>query len=131
MLKSRIPAKLWELIRTYVVMIALITALGYAFVEVWTVGTGPVPQQPLDGLLIEKATVELGWKKGTRSGDLTLQVSIDDPNFGELTVEKKSAGSAYTLNELEPGRTYYWRLVQNGAPSPTAFFKTSTNAVQF
>jgi hypothetical protein len=41
------------------------------------------------------------------------------------------SGNTHRINNLEPGHTYFWRLVQGGKPSSTYSFKTASHAVAF
>ena len=116
--------------RRYVVALALIAALVAALVQVYTTGTGPMPQQPPQGYLVERARASLQWNRGTRTEPITLQVSIDDPTFAEPAVERKVNGTHHSLNDLQSGSTYYWRLMQDGEPSPIASFKVSSHNVK-
>jgi len=116
---------LWGLVRSHLVAAALVAALAAAFVEVYTTGTGPVPQAPPEGLLVERGRATLQWNRGTRPGPMTLQISLDDPDFAEPILERKVNGTSHTLNDLEPGRVYYWRLVHEGEASPAASFEVS------
>jgi len=118
-------------LRRYAIGLALVTALVVAFAQYWTVGVGPVPQQPPEGYVIEKGTADLQWNRGTRAGDIHVQVSVDDPAFGAPAVDKVVAGTTHSVNILEPDHTYYWRLVQNGRPSRVAHFKTSKYHANF
>jgi hypothetical protein len=114
---------LW--LRRYAVALALIGMLLGALIQVYTVGTPPAPQQPPEGYLVEQDKVSLEWNAGTRDEKITLQVSIDDPDFAEPSLERETGGTSHTLSRLQGGATYYWRLVQGGDPGPTASFRVS------
>lgn len=118
------------LARRYLVALALLATLAAALVEVYTTGTGPMPQQPPEGYTIEISRTSLQWDRGTRTDPITLQISIDDPTFAAPKVDRKVNGTSHSLNDLQRGSTYYWRLVQAGAPSPTASFKVSSTNVK-
>ncbi len=131
MQRPSILSRLWTIARTHLVALALVWVLVAAFVEVYTEGTGPMPQQPFDGLLIERNRVDLSWNKGTREATLKLQVAIDDPEFNNPILDKETKSTFHAITDLKPGRTYYWRLVSDGIPGPSACFKTSTHAANF
>ena len=111
--------------------IVLIVTFFKAFIGVYAVGVGPVPQQPPEGYKVEQGQVTLQWNKGTRQGPITLQISMDDPSFSEPVYEKEVAGKTYVMRQIENGHVYYWRLIQNEKSSPVATFKTSPHAVKF
>ena len=117
------------LLRRYAVALFLIGALAVAIVQVYTVGVGPRPQGPPEGYLVERDKATLSWDKGTREAPITLQISIDDDSFDEPDVERTVTGTTHHLNEVEGGATYYWRLVQDGDPSPVASFSVSKHHV--
>ncbi|MCP4676227.1 MAG: hypothetical protein GY854_12105 [Deltaproteobacteria bacterium] len=123
--------RIWGFLRTYAVALALIGGLGFAFFEVYVTGVGPMPQQPPEGYTIERTKAALQWSKGTRKGGIKLQVAMDDPSFTKPILEKDVKGKSHTMNALEPGHTYYWRLVQGDDYSPIATFKTSAYAIKF
>lgn len=121
---------IWRLLRSYAVAVALVLALGAAFIEVYFIGTGPATQQPPEGYTIQNTNATLQWDRGTKKEPIQLQIAIDDPDFTELFVDKEVNGKTHRLNDLEPGHTYYWRLVQGDKPSPVATFKTSAYAIE-
>jgi len=114
---------LWKWLRKYFVAVFLVAALLGSLAGNKIYGTGPTPQQPPEGYELHRGMVTLHWDKGTQKGDIVLQVSVDNSDFSEPLFEKKLAASFYTLRELERGKQYYWRLLQNNKPSPTASFK--------
>ena len=121
--------RVWIWIRKYLVTLSLIVVFVGAMLEVYIFGVGPMPQQPPDGYTVERSRAALQWSRGTHEGDLTLQVSIDDPDFNELIVDKKVTGKTYSVKDLKRGKTYYWRIVGDGVESPTAKFKASAYAI--
>ena len=125
----QVSVKIWEFIRAYAVAILLIAALAAAFFEVYVLGTGPVTQEPPEGYLNEVTNVTLQWNRGTRKKPIKLQIAVDDPSFAKPLFDREMSGTTHTMNELEPGHTYYWRLMQEDDPSPVATFKTSDNAI--
>lgn len=124
-------SKLWGWMRNYLVAILLVSMVFFSFIKVAVIGTGPTPQGPPMNYSLHKTQIELEWHKGTREGEIRLQVSVDEPNFEELMIDKVVGGTTHSLNDLEPGRTFYWRLVQNEKPSRVARFSTAPNAVKF
>ena len=123
--------RVWKLLRTYGVAVFLVVALLQAFIEVYTTGTGPLPQLPPDGFIEVRARIELGWSKSTRKGEVKLQVSKDDARFADPFINRAVTGESFPLNELEAGHRYYWRLVQDGKSSPVAFFDMSPYATRY
>ena len=117
-------------LRRYLAALALVTTLAAALIQVYTTGTGPMPQQPPEGYTIENSRASLQWDRGTRSEPIQLQVSIDDPTFAKPAVDRKVNGTAHSLSNLQSGATYYWRLVQEGAASPAASFRVSSHNVK-
>ena len=115
----------------YAATAALVGALAAAMIRVATVGTGPVPQGPPDGYSAASGKVSLEWNKGTRKEPLRLQVSADDPSFAAPIVDKPVTGTAYSLPGVQPGKRYYWRLLQGGEPSPVSSFVVPASHVDF
>ena len=101
-------------LRRYLVAVALLATLVVALVQVYATGTGPMPQQPPEGYTVERARASLQWNRGTRTETITLQISIDDPTFSAPKVDRQVNGTSHSLNDLQRGSTYYWRLVQEG-----------------
>ncbi len=131
MQKRGLITSLWEFVRIYLVTVALIYLLAAAFLEVYTTGMGPVPQQPPEGYTVEQMRATLQWNKGTREEKIRLQVAMDDPSFTKPILDKKTAGKSHNMKDLKPGHTYYWRLVQGNKTSSVAMFKTSAYVINF
>jgi predicted PurR-regulated permease PerM len=131
MLRIGLIPRLWLFARKYLVVLLLIGCFAFAMFQVYITGTPPVPQQPPQGYTLGRLQARLQWNKGTRPGAIQLQVSVDDPDFIEPLVDKKTTGSNHSMRNLLPGHTYYWRLVQEGKPGPVASFKTSPYAIKF
>jgi len=130
----RVAVILWSIgvwLRRYAVALALIGTLGGSLVAANLWGTAPSPQQPPEGYVSEDDRATLQWDKGTRKAPITLQISLDDPDFGKPLVDKAVSGTGHTLSKLERGGTYYWRLVQDGVPGPTASFGVSKYNASF
>ncbi|MCU0664694.1 MAG: hypothetical protein MUC50_20525 [Myxococcota bacterium] len=124
-------SKVWGWSRDYLIAITLISMLAFSFIKVAVVGVGPAPQGPPQDYELGKTQIELEWSKGNREGEIRVQVSMDDPSFAKPFVDKPTTATTHSLNDLEPGRLYYWRLVQNGRTSRVARFGTASNAVKF
>ena len=131
MYRRGIIPRIWEFLRNYLVAFLLIGTFGWTMIEVYVTGTVPVPQQPPEGYTTERLTATLQWNKGNREGAIHLQVSVDDPTFEEPMLDLEVSGTTHNLSKLEPGRTYYWRLVREDESSAIATFKTSKYAVSF
>lgn len=125
MQRTEILIGLARFLRKYLVAVTLIAGLAVVLVQVDRYGTGPAPQYPPEGYTSYKTQESLQWDKGTREEPIVLQVSIDDPSFAEPVLEKKVSGTSHSMNKLEGGKTYYWRLMQGDRPSPIASFKVS------
>lgn len=123
--RTGILVRLAGFIRRYTIAVVLIAMLVVAMAKVETSGVPPMPQQPPEGFETVETHVSLQWDKGTREEPITLQVSIDDPDFEEPFLERKVNGTSHSLSKLEGGKTYYWRLVQDTEPGPTASFRVS------
>jgi len=114
----------------YAATAALVAGLAAAMIGVATEGTGPVPQQPPDGYSVASGRVSLEWNRGTRKGPITLQVSVDDPSFSKPILRRAVGGTSHSLTDVKPGRTYYWRLLQDDGASPTATFEVAADYVE-
>jgi hypothetical protein len=126
-----IISALWKFVRDYGVILTLLTIFVVTVVQVYITGVGPTPQQPPEGYEVQRLEASLQWHKGNKGGAMTLEVSKDDPTFGELFVERQVSGTRHSVLNLEPGHTYYWRLKQDEAYSDTRSFKTSIHAIKF
>jgi len=113
------------------VVLILITGTCKMFFNVYVTGTGPMPQQPPEGYVVERTQATFQWNRGNLSLPMRLQVSTDEANFENPTLDRKVTGTTHTMHNLEPGHVYYWRLVQGDKVSPLASFKTAKNAVTF
>lgn len=131
MQRPGIIPRLWEFVRSYSVAIALIVAFTQAFIEVYSQGTLPATQMPPEGYTVKRLNTTLQWNKGTRDEPITLQISMDTPDFSNPILERKIQGNTHTARNLEPGHTYYWRLVQDSGASSVASFVTSIYAVKY
>jgi len=116
----------------YGVFAALAGALAWSGIKVATIGTDPVPQCPPDGMEMETDDALLEWSRGTRGGEIRLQVSARGAGGAdERIVDEVVRDDSRRLKRLRPGTTYTWRLVQGGEPSPEAEFSVSRNALRY
>ncbi len=122
---------MWNFARSYLVTIVLLAILVWTVVQVYMLGVGPTPQQPPPGFVEDRLNTRLQWHQGNIDQPITVQVSKGDPEFKEPFYDKELTGTTLNVTDLEPGTTYYWRLLQGGKSSSTQFFKTSPNAVAF
>ena len=124
--------RLWNFTRDYAVLLVLLGIFVATVIEVYGIGSGPTPQLPPEGYLIENLEARLQWHNGNRPTGYTLQVSQDDPSFTEkLFLEREVTGTTFTLNEITPGHIYFWRLKKDNFLSKTASFKTAPYAITF
>lgn len=117
--------------RSYLVAIVLLALLGLSFEEVLINGTGPMPQHPTVGHTVPRNTTQLQWSKGTRKEPIRLLISIDDPDFNKPFMDRTVKRKMINLPNLEPGRTYYWKLRQGDSDSPISKFHVSSTALRF
>lgn len=107
------------------VLAILLVTLGSALLKAITSGMGPVPQLPPTGYVAERGMVVLQWNKGNIEAPITLQIS-KTKDFESPVFEKEVSGVTYNFqNDLERGRRYYWRLIQEDRPSPVSTFVIS------
>ena len=123
--------RLWSWVREYLVAVLLVGAFAHAMIQVYVTGTPPVPQQPPEGYVLQRLEARLQWNKGSDDGEVTLQVSMDDPDFLEPLVDKQQRGTTYRMRDLEPGHIYYWRVLKGDEASAVASFETSPYAIEF
>jgi hypothetical protein len=127
-----IIVRLWNFARDYAILLVLLGAFLWTLVEVYGLGVGPTPQLPPQGYVVENLEAKLQWHNGTRPAGFTLQISQDDPNFSnKLFLEREVSGTTFSVNDLESGHTYYWRLKRADILSATASFKTAPYAINF
>ena len=120
-------------LRIYLVLLLLAAAFLFAVAERLLFGIGPTPQLPPEGYMSENRQVTLQWDPGDRGGPIALEVAVDSPDFRRKVVALPAVKgrTTHVLDDLSPGHTYYWRLVQGKAASPVATFKTSNDAIRF
>jgi hypothetical protein len=116
-------------LRTYLAAVALVAALAVSAIEVCAVGTDPAPQAPPFGAVLYAGHAELRWSRGTRGGEIRLQVAPGDPGFAAPSIDEVESGGGKKIEGLEAGKTYYWRLVRDGEPGPVMTFRISQDAL--
>lgn len=113
-------------VRAYLSAFLLIGCLAIASISTIISGTGPIPQYPPEQYVVERDLAVLRWNKGTREGQIDLEVSINDSTFSNDNVKViKKVNSTHSLRKLKNGTTYYWRLKQKGKYSRVASFRVS------
>jgi hypothetical protein len=115
--------------RRYLVAFALVAALAASAIEVGAVGTDPAPQGPPSGAVLYAGHAELRWSRGTRGGEIRLQVAPGDPGFAAPSIDGVESGTGKKIEGLEAGKTYYWRLVRDGEPGPVMKLTISRDAL--
>jgi hypothetical protein len=131
MTHREIMQKAFTFSRLYLVTSLLALTLSWTFLTGFLTGVGPTPQSPADGYKFERTRATLQWDRGNRQGPIVLQVSMDDPDFGQPLIDRPVKRATHRFENLSPGHTYYWRLIQGEKRSPVASFKTSRNALSF
>jgi hypothetical protein len=117
-------------LRAYLVALLLVVGLGLSVALTGLGQIGPQPQHPPQGYVLSRHKAQLQWSRGEREGEIRLQVATG-ARFEELLVDRTVPRDTYRLQDLEPGKTYYWRLVQGDRVSRTARFAVSPEAVRF
>ena len=115
--------------RRHLSALALVGALAISAVEVCTVGTEPAPQSPPAGAVLYDGRAELRWSRGTRGGEIRLQVAPGDPDFAAPSIDEVESGTGKKIEGLEAGTTCYWRLVRDGEPGSVMTFRISRDAL--
>ena len=118
-------------LRVYLIPVCLFCVVLVSVIETVTSSVDPMPQHPPHGLNLVRDHVQLQWSKGNGAGELRLQVAVDDSTFSTMIVDKAVVKNTHRLKELEPGRTYYWRLVKGGEPGFVSVFTISANALRY
>ncbi len=131
MFRSGLIVGLMVWCRSYLIALVLIGVLALSFWEVLINGTGPMPQHPPVGHIVLRNSNQLQWSMGTRKEPIRLLISIDDPDFKKPLMDRTVKREMISLPNLEPGRTYYWKLVQGDSDSPTSKFHVSSTALRF
>jgi hypothetical protein len=121
----------WKFLRDFAILIILLGIFASTVLEVYVFGVGATPQLPPEGYELQELEAKLQWHRGNKEGAFTLQVAVDDPTFSELLLERQVSGTTHFMRDLEPGRTYYWRLLRDDEVSATRTFKTSAYAIDF
>lgn len=120
-----------KFLRDYGILIVLLWIFVLTVVQVYVLGIGATPQLPPEGYELQRLEAKLQWHRGTKKEAFTLEVAKDDPTFSKLELERQVTGTSHLMRDLEPGRTYYWRLVRDDETSATRSFKTSKYAITF
>ena len=68
--------------------------------------------------------------RGNRAGEIRLQLSTSR-DFDEPIIDEVVTVGTHALRGLDPGRTYYWRLVQGERVGDASWFEVSTTALRF
>lgn len=118
-------------LRVYLIPVCLFCVVLVSVIETVTSSVDPMPQHPPHGLNLVRDHVQLQWSKGNGEGELRLQVAIDDLTFSTMIVDEAVVKNTHRLKKLEPGRTYYWRLVKGGEPGFVSVFTISANALRY
>jgi hypothetical protein len=128
--KGVIP-RVWGFVRNYAIPMALLGVFIQTVVQSYITGIAPVPQEPPMGYVLGRNETKLEWHRSTVEGAWELQVSMDDPEFKDPFVTREVTGTSHMLNNLEPGHTFYWRLIRGDDSSSIDYFKTSKDAIAF
>ncbi len=150
--RQGIIPRIWGFLRNYTIPVVLLGVFVQTVVQTYITGIAPVPQQPPLGYVVEENQAKLQWHRGTTQGPWELQVTDDkDPEFTRKVfklddkdktpvrkdpkdgwyVTRSVSGTTHMLSNLEPGKTYYWRLVRGNDSSSTYNFKISEHAIAF
>jgi hypothetical protein len=126
----RIAIRLWRWGRVYLVAVLLLAALAASCVRTLTNAVEPRPQHPAPGYVLSRPSIQLQWSAGNRDGEIRLQLSTDR-EFDALMIDEVVTRHTHALKNLEPGRTYYWRLVQGNRAGDVSWFEVSPTALRF
>ena len=124
-------SRVLNFLRDYGILVILLGIFVMTVAQVYVFGVGSAAQLPPEGYELQQLEAKLQWHRGNREGAFTLEVAKDDPTFSELVLERQVTGTTQMMRDLEPGRTYYWRLVRDDEISATHSFKTSKYAINF
>jgi hypothetical protein len=124
-----LPA-LWWWLRSYLVAGALVVGLGVSCARTLLGEFEPRPQHPPPGYVLSRCSVQLQWSAGTRQGAIRLQVAQDD-RFEDLVADEVVRRNTFDLDDLTPGGTYYWRLLQGERVGAAARFDVARTALRY
>lgn len=118
--------------RSYLVPLALLALVARVAVRAMLGDVSPNPEFPPDGYDVVRDTIELEWSQSSDRVKSRLEVSLGDDSFeGGKVVDRDVYDKKYTLDALEPGRTYYWRVTEQGKTSRTSSFEVAGDAVRY
>jgi hypothetical protein len=118
--------------RSYLVPAALIVLVAWVALKAFSGDVSPNPEFPPEGYDVVRDTIELEWSRSSEKEKTRLQVVIDDDSFdGKKVVDEDVYTKTYTLNQLEPGRTYFWRVIEKGKTSRSSSFRVAEDAVRY
>lgn len=129
-MRHSLATRLWRWVRAYLVAWLLIGGLAVSCVRTLTDDIEPRAQHPPPGYVLARDRAQLQWSAGTRDGEVRVQLSTS-PDFDELLVDEVAPRNTRQLRNLEPGTTYYWRLVQGDSDGDVAWFEVSPTAVRY
>lgn len=127
----------WTRIRSvveYGLPLILLVVLLYKVIGGIVWGDIPRPQIPPNGYLAQETRVILHWSRGDHEGPFKLQVLADGDDFDDakgnaLIVDHTVTETMYRLPQLQPGKKYCWRVIEdNGIVS---CFRTSDSLITY
>jgi len=129
-MRASIAARTWRWMRAYLVALLLVGGLALSLARTVAGTVGPHAQHPPAGYVHQRTTTELQWSVGNRGGEVRVQLSTS-PGFEELLLDEVPRRPVRELRDLEPGRTYYWRLVQGGSVADVSSFVVAPTALRY
>ena len=120
-------------LRRYTVPVLLLAYLAAALLGALVFGDIPQPQIPPDGYEIHTPEVRLSWHGRGHRGTYRLEVIAEGGAFDSPLVSKELRSSMHSLNDLERGKTYYWRVIEEGSgrTSRVASFRLSPQRIRY
>jgi hypothetical protein len=119
-------------LRSYLALVLLVALVASAAVRALLGVVVPSPEFPPVGYHVVRDTVELEWSLSSETAKTRLEVSADDPSFGgEKAIDEEIVGKKFTLSELEPGTTYFWRVSEGGRLSSVSYFYVAQDALRY
>ncbi|MBW2276933.1 MAG: hypothetical protein JRF63_05535 [Deltaproteobacteria bacterium] len=129
-MRRSFAARLWRWIRAYFVASLLVGGLVVSCVRALNDDIEPRAQHPPPGYVLARTRAQLQWSAGTLDGEVRIQVSTS-PGFDELLIDEVAPRNTRELRNLEPGTTYYWRLIKGDHLSDVAWFEVSPTALKY
>jgi hypothetical protein len=117
-------------VRRYLVATALVVLFAISVFKTVAGEVAPRPQHPPQGCSITRTRAQLQWSTGNQEGPIRLQVALDE-SFADPVVDKVVQRNVHDMRNLEPGKTYYWRVRRGDRSGPTASFSVAPNAQRF